>query len=180
MIVDTSAGPVRAGMRDGVLEALGIPFARAARLAPPMPAPPWAEVLDATEFGPASLQPPGEVFLAVDMPQSEDCLSLNVWAPMRAAGNDDARPVMVWIHGGGFRQGSGAHMLSRGPVLSARGDVVVVTVNYRLGALGFLTHPDLADDGAACGNWAILDLVTALRWVQTEIGAFGGDPTNVT
>jgi carboxylesterase type B len=71
-------------------------------------------------------------------------------------------------------------MLSRGPVLAARGDVVVVTVNYRLGALGFLTHPDLADGGAVCGNWAILDLVAALHWVQAEIGAFGGDPANVT
>ena len=81
---------------------------------------------------------------------------------------------MVWIHGGGFRQGSGAHMLSRGRSLAARGDVVVVTVNYRLGALGFLAHPDLADDGV-CGNWGVLDLVAALQWIRDEIGAFGGD-----
>ena len=153
----------------------GIPFARAERLRPGRPVEAWPRALDATEFGPASLQPPGEVFLAVDMPQSEDCLSLNVWAPERAPGSASDRPVMVWIHGGGFRQGSGAHMLSRGQVLAARGDVVVVTVNYRLGALGFLTHPDLADDEGVCGNWGVLDLVTALQWVRDEIGAFGGD-----
>ena len=119
--------------------------------------------------------------MAVDMPLSEDCLSLNVWAPEAAVGNTNAdRPVMVWIHGGGFRQGSGAHMLSRGQVLAARGDVVVVTVNYRLGALGFLTHPDLEDANGVCGNWGVLDLVAALQWVRDEIGAFGGDAANVT
>ena len=179
MIVTTGCGKVEATTRDGVVEALGIPFARAQRLSAPERAERWSGTLDATEFGPASLQPPGEVFMAVDMPLSEDCLSLNVWAPEAAVGSAPERPVMVWIHGGGFRQGSGAHMLSRGQVLAARGDVVVVTVNYRLGALGFLAHPELADDGV-CGNWAVLDLVAALQWVRDEIGAFGGDAGNVT
>src|SRR5262245_48062597 len=114
------------------------------------------------------------------MPQSEDCLSLNVWAPADAPGGAPTRPVMVWIHGGGFRQGAGAHMLSHGPVLAERGDVVVVTVNYRLGALGFVTHPELTDGAGVCGNWAILDLVAALRWVRDDIAAFGGDAANVT
>src|SRR5262245_34031182 len=114
------------------------------------------------------------------MPQSEDCLSLNVWAPADAPGGAPTRPVMVWIHGGGFRQGAGAHMLSQGPGLAGRGDVVVVTVNYRLGALGFATHPDFADADGNIGNWAILDLLAALRWVRDEIGAFGGDRDNVT
>ena len=180
MIITTSRGDVRAMVRDAVVEALGVPFARAERLAAPCPVEPWSDVRDAVEFGPASLQPPGEVFLAVDMPQSEDCLTLNVWTPAGAVGGPSDRPVMVWIHGGGFRQGSGAHMLSLGRVLAARGDAVVVTVNYRLGALGFLSHPDLADDHGVCGNWAILDLVAALQWVREEIGAFGGDAENVT
>ena len=182
MIVTTGCGKVEATTRDGVVEALGIPFARADRLSAPVRTEPWSTTLDATEFGPASLQPPGEVFMAVDMPLSEDCLSLNVWAPEAAVANPNgaARPVMVWIHGGGFRQGSGAHMLSRGQVLAARGDVVVVTVNYRLGALGFLTHPELQDDNGVCGNWGVLDLVAALQWVRDEIGAFGGDAGNVT
>ena len=179
MIVTTGCGKLEATTRDGVVEALGIPFARAERLSAPVRAERWSGTLDATEFGPASLQPPGEVFMAVDMPLSEDCLSLNVWAPEAAVGSAPERPVMVWIHGGGFRQGSGAHMLSRGQVLAARGDVVVVTVNYRLGALGFLAHPELADDGV-CGNWGVLDLVAALQWVRDEIGAFGGDAGNVT
>jgi para-nitrobenzyl esterase len=180
MLITTSSGAVRTYVHDGVIEALGIPYASARRLAAPTPVGSWREPLDARAFGPASLQPPGEVFLAVDMPQSEDCLSLNVWAPVDAREDRTPRPVMVWIHGGGFRQGSGAHMLSQGPVLAARGEVVVVTLNYRLGALGFLSHPDLADDNGVAGNWAILDLLTALRWVRDEIGAFGGDGGNVT
>src|SRR5262245_4091024 len=124
MIITTNRGDVRAADHGTLVEALGIPFARADRLAPPTPVETWTSPLDANDFGPASLQPPGEVFLAVDMPQSEDCLTLNVWAPSAAARNGTGRPVMVWIHGGGFRQGSGAHMLSRGPVLAVRGDVV--------------------------------------------------------
>jgi carboxylesterase type B len=180
MIVTTTRGDLRATTHDGVVAALGIPFAQTVRFAAPEPVVSWSGARDATEFGAASLQPPGEVFLAVDMAQSEDCLTCNVWAPEAAVnGSGPSRPVMVWIHGGGFRQGAGAHMLSRGPVLAARGDVVVVTVNYRLGALGFATHPDLSEDGT-CGNRAIEDLVTALRWVRDEIGAFGGDAGNVT
>jgi para-nitrobenzyl esterase len=180
MIVTTSRGAVDATHRDGVVEALGIPFARAGRLDAPRADAHWSGVHGAHDFGPASLQPPGEVFLAVDMPQSEDCLSLNVWAPAAAVGGTPDRPVMVWIHGGGFRQGSGAHMLSRGSVLAERGDVVVVTVNYRLGALGFATHPALTGDDGVGGNWGLLDLVAALQWVKEEIAALGGDPANVT
>ena len=93
MIVTTGCGKVEATMRDGVVEALGIPFARADRLSAPIRAEPWSTALDATEFGPASLQPPGEVFMAVDMPLSEDCLSLNVWAPEAAVANPNGRRV---------------------------------------------------------------------------------------
>jgi len=117
---------------------------------------------------------------------SEDCLSLSLWTP----GLDGARrPVMVWIHGGGFTAGSGAGDLYRGGGLAREGDVVVVTVNYRLGALGFLSHPALAGDGepwlggeawTGSGNWGLADQIGALVWVRDHIASFGGDPGNVT
>jgi carboxylesterase type B len=147
-----------------VIEALGIRFATAERFAPPELVP-W----DGTwlgDWGPASPQPPGEIFMTSGMATDEDCLFLNVWTPSR----DGARPVMVWIHGGGYRQGSGDHFLSRGQVLAEKGDVVVVTLNYRLGALGFF-------GGTNCG---LLDQQAALRWVRDNIASFGGDPGNVT
>ena len=149
-----------------MIEVLGIRFARAARFEPPELLP-W----DGTwlgDYGPACPQPPGEVFMTSGMPTDEDCLFLNVWSPDRDP--DARRPVMVWIHGGGFRQGSGDHFLSRGPVLASKGDVVVVTLNYRLGALGFY-------GGTNCG---LLDQRCALQWVQQHIASFGGDPSNVT
>ena len=149
-----------------MIEALGIRFATAERFEPPQLLE-W----DGTwlgDYGPACPQPPGEVFMTSGMATDEDCLFLNVWTPDR----DPAakRPVMVWIHGGGFRQGSGDHFLSRGQVLAERGDVVVVTLNYRLGALGFL-------GGTNCG---LLDQRCALEWVRRNIESFGGDPANVT
>jgi len=105
-------------------------------------------------------------------------LLLNVWTP---ACDDAARPVMVWIHGGAFVTGSGSGAFYRGHHLVSRGDVVVVTINYRLGALGFLAHPDLRDEETgSSGNWGLLDQVAALQWVQANITNFGGDPTNVT
>jgi para-nitrobenzyl esterase len=108
---------------------------------------------------------------------AEDCLSLNVWTP----GIDDARrPVLVWIHGGGFTSGSGSSLLYRGERLALVGDVVVVTINYRLGALGFLAHPSLAEPEGGWGNWGLLDQIAALDWVRENIAEFGGDPENVT
>lgn len=148
-----------------VVEALGIRFARAERFQLPELIP-WDGSTGLGRFGDACPQPPGEVFMASDMTKSEDCLHLNVWTPSL----DGARPVMVWIHGGGYRQGSGDHFLSRGQVLAERGDVVVVTVNYRLGALGFLGGT----------NVGLLDQACALRWVRDHIAGFGGDPANIT
>ena len=105
-------------------------------------------------------------------PQSEDCLYLNVWTP----GLDDAaRPVMVWIHGGAFTIGSGSEDYYNGSNLASRGDVVIVTINYRLGALGFLNLPSLGET-----NFGMRDQVAALKWVQANIANFGGDPGNVT
>jgi para-nitrobenzyl esterase len=112
------------------------------------------------------------------MEQSEDCLHLSVWTP----GLDSARrPVLVWIHGGGFVTGTAGNVMYAGGDLAQRSDVVAVTVNYRLGGLGFLAHPLLATaEHAGYGNWGLLDQIAALRWVRDHIAAFGGDPSNVT
>jgi para-nitrobenzyl esterase len=184
-IVETAAGQV-AGRRDGAVWCfLGIPYAAPPvgerRLRPPQPVTPWTGVRPATSPGPGAPQPPPASPVGSQAPdqQDEDCLNLNVWTPAADGGR---RPVLVWIHGGAFVSGTGSTPLYRGAALAARGDVVVVTCNYRLGVLGFLGHPDLADDeaGGAAANWGLLDQVAVLRWVQENIAAFGGDPDNVT
>ena len=182
--VETTAGTIE-GTHDGEVVAFrGVPYAQppvgALRLRAPRPVEPWAGVRPGREYGFWAPQNPPPSTLSGDMPgpQAEDCLTLNVWTP----GIEGARPVMVWIHGGGFVGGSGASGLYQGQALAARGDVVIVTINYRLGILGFLAHPGLADPeaGDAAGNWGLLDQVAALNWVHDNIPAFGGDPNNVT
>jgi len=177
-VVQARDGAVRGTRHDRVSVFRGIPYATAHRFSPPVPAAAWAGELDATAFGPIAPQVAGAQFQRADLVQDEQCLTLNVWTP----GADDARrPVMVWIHGGAFRTGSGASPLYDGTTLAARGDVVVITMNYRLGALGFLAHPALATaDGEPCGSWGMLDCTLALHWVQANAGAFGGDPGDVT
>lgn len=183
--VETASGALE-GAREGGLDVFrGISYAQPPvgelRLRAPRPPQPWSGVRSATEFGPWAPQNAAGDPLTGETPatQDEDCLTLNVWTP----GSDGSgRPVMVWIHGGGFTGGSGASALYGGARLAERGDVVVVTINYRLGILGFLAHPGLADAeaGGAAGNWGLLDQVAALRWVGENIAAFGGDPDNVT
>lgn len=183
--VGVDGGLVRGHQVDGVWAFLAVPYARAPvgplRWRPPMAPEPWSGVRDVDQPGPIAPQviaAPGSVLPGDPLHQSEDCLHLSVWTP---ALDDGARPVMVWIHGGGFTSGSAGNMLYRGDVLARRCDVVVVSVNYRLGALGFLAHPALAtDDHDGFGNWGLLDQVAALRWVRSHIAAFGGDPENVT
>jgi para-nitrobenzyl esterase len=166
---------------------LGVPFAAPPlgdlRWKPPQPVAPWQGVRAATEFGPQCLQgkaTPGSVYFEYsggDLPMSEDCLSLNVWAPAEARN----APVMVWIYGGGFQVGASSRPTFNGAGLAARG-VVVVSMNYRVGVLGFLAHPDLTAESAqhASGNYGLLDQVAALHWVKRNVAKFGGDPGNVT
>jgi para-nitrobenzyl esterase len=182
----TAGGRVRGERRDDVWCFASVPYARAPvgplRWRPPQPLDGWTGILDATEFGAIAPQAPGAGGLVLPGDpehQSEDCLTLNVWTPGLDAGG---RPVMVWIHGGGFTGGSGAARLYRGDELARRGDLVVVTVNYRLGAFGFLSHGALEStrSPAISGNWGLLDQVAALEWVRDHVAEFGGDPSNVT
>ena len=162
----------------------GIPFAAPPvgdlRWRPPEQPTHWEGVRRADRFGPMCPQAPTDAAATgVDVPMSEDCLYLNVWT--KAAASTDRRPVLVWIYGGGFREGTGAHPRYDGEHL-ARQDVVVVTFNYRLGAFGFLATPELSDESGtgSSGNYGLLDCIAALRWVHDNITHFGGDPDRVT
>jgi para-nitrobenzyl esterase len=170
---------------DGVRAYRGIPYAAAPvgtlRWKPPQPAAAWTSTQAADEVGPACPQTahaPGSIFPDPTERQSEDCLNLNVWTPARGA---ERLPVMVWFHGGGWRYGSGTSYVPNGAPIAKKG-VVLVTVNYRLGALGFLAHPALSAESArgSSGNYGFLDQIAALQWVQRNIAAFGGDPNRVT
>ncbi len=177
-LVQTATGAVRGVVADDHRLFAGIPYAAPPvgplRWQPPEPAPNWDGVRDATRFGPRCLQDV-EDGLETGRNTDEDCLSLNVWTP--AADSQQQRPVMVWIHGGSFLNGSGGIYDARR--LVARGDIVVVTINYRLGALGFLAHPALGPPGQV-GNYGLADQQAALKWVRDNIAQFGGDPGKVT
>ena len=165
-----------------MLQFRGIRFAMAERFLPPQPVEPWHDVYDATAFGPILPQNPSglESMLGKSdaTPMAENALFLNVFTP---AADDRARPVMVWIHGGAFTAGAGSIPWYSGTNLASRGDVVVVTVNYRLGALGFLhVGKVLGAEFGGSGNSGILDQVAAINWVRDNIASFGGDPENIT
>lgn len=177
--VSTPLGPVRGTNAGGMLRFRGIPYAQSPvgprRFAPPVPSARWHGTLDAT--GQAVVAPQGRSRLVAavgdfDAPQSEDCLHVSVTTP---AADDRRRPVLVWLHGGGYSSGGGALDWYDGGTLAREGDVVVVGVNYRLGPLGFLRV-----EGVGGGDVGLLDMVEALRWVRDNIAAFGGDPGNVT
>ena len=185
-IVETTYGKLEGSEENDLFVFRGIPYAAAPtgalRWCPPVEPLAWAGVRPARAFGPACPQPSLEdrygSVIAVGA-TDEDCLYLNVWSPALQDGG--ARPVMVYIHGGGFRIGAGSLAHYNGSALARRGDVVVVTINYRLGPFGFV-HLDGPTQGAvpATGNEGLLDVVAALRWVQANVDAFGGDPANVT
>lgn len=176
------AGTFRGTATDAVRVWRGIRFAEAPegalRWCDPVPAAPASGEVDASSYGPACPQQLNPaVPLGSDAVMSEDCLSLNVWAP--AAETAAARPVMVWIHGGAYTFGASSQPLFDATSLVSRGDVVVVTVNYRLGAFGFLDLAGLLPDGGFDRNLALKDVLTALRWVRDNIASFGGDPGQV-
>jgi para-nitrobenzyl esterase len=181
MIVQIAQGKLQGSREEnGVLRFAGIPFAKAARWQMPVAADAWSGTYDATAFKAVAVQDPEQIDILKGpvTPQAEDCLFLNIWTP---ACDARKRPVMVWIHGGGFTAGSGYIGAYHGTHLAERGDVVVVTINYRLGAFGFLNLRD-ATDGKLPGHGAegIADQVAALVWVKNNIAAFGGDAGNVT
>lgn len=185
--VKTAAGLVRGYVDNNVHVFKGVPYgastAGANRFMPPRKAKPWNGVRDAVDWGgrapqivggePAEMIPtdPREA-------QSEDCLMLNIWTPTAGAG--ERRPVMVWLHGGGFASGSGSYSIYSGQELARKHDVVAITVNHRLNIFGFLHLAQFGGKWAAASNAGILDVVAALEWVRDNIAAFGGDPRNVT
>jgi len=165
----------------------GVPFAAPPvgdlRWKAPQPAAKWQGVRKAAEFSNACWQTPypaaAAIYQAMLPGLSEDCLYLNVWTPAKSA--KDRLPVMVWIHGGGFTRGFGGTSSYNGEALARKG-AIIVTINYRLGIFGFFAHPELTAESGhhASGNYALLDQIAALQWVQKNIAAFGGDPTRVT
>ena len=188
LVAATTTGRVRGALVDGVRVFKGIPYGAdtaATRFGAPRPPDSWSGVRDALGYGASAPQaPPSDVALFRSWrpdpapPTSEDCLFLNVWTS--GLGDGVRRPVMVWLHGGGFVTGSGSSNAYDGVRLAQRGDVVVVTVNHRLNLFGHLCLAEYGDRFEDSGNAGVLDLVLALRWVQDNIAEFGGDPDNVT
>lgn len=183
-LVEAPAGPIR-GVQSGGLQIFkGIPFAAAPvgelRWKPPVAAPVFEREFDASKFGPACMQHRADqtsIYAENLKEVSEDCLSLNIW---RRKDAKDA-PVFVWIYGGSLRSGANSLSMYDGAVLAERG-VIVVSINYRLGILGYMAHPELSaesPDGVS-GNYGLLDQIEALKWIKKNIASFGGDPDNVT
>ncbi|TAE50515.1 MAG: carboxylesterase family protein [Bacteroidetes bacterium] len=184
-VVQTRSGKLRGAIQDGIAVFKGIPFAAPPvgqfRWRPPQPVAAWQGVRDALAFGPNCAQAGwGAAPGTISNGSSEDCLYLNVWAPAETQ-TREKRPVMVWIHGGGFVGGSGSGPETAGDQFAKQG-VILVTINYRLGRLGFFAHPALSQTypDEAKGNYGYMDQIAALQWIQDNIASFGGDPKNVT
>ncbi len=186
ILVRTDSGWLNGTLDGSAALFAGVPYAAPPvgnlRWRPPQPVTKWTGVQNATAFGPACPQSPDSPVMMVGPvgPSNEDCLTLNVWRPA-VAPKDAKLPVMVWIHGGGFFTGSGSERQFDGEPYAARG-IILVTLNYRLGRLGFFAHPalDAEQPDELKGNYGLMDILAALRWVQGNIAAFGGDPGNVT
>lgn len=174
-VVGAPVGMVRGTIDEGVRRFSGIPFATASRFRRPREVA-WEGEMDATRWGPAPWQPL-PAFDDPGAPFSEDCLNVAVWAPAEQTG---PLPVLVWIYGGGFEYGSNASPLTRGDALARGGDMIVVALNYRIGALGWAQLAHLGGQLSEASNLGLHDLVAGLRWVRDNIGAFGGDPDRVT
>ncbi|CAN5467276.1 carboxylesterase/lipase family protein [soil metagenome] len=181
-VVDTDAGQVR-GVDDGQVQVWkGIRYAAPPvgelRWRAPQPPEPWTDVADAFDFGSVSPQPQSPIPLGAGTQTSEDCLFLNVWSPSGAEPGA-GKPVMVWVHGGAYIFGAGSQPLYDGRTLASRGDVVVVTLNYRMGAFGFLDLTGFDGPERFDSNLGLRDVLRALEWVRANIAAFGGDPQQV-
>src|SRR4051812_39647306 len=182
--VTTGYGSLQGEIDRGVVVFRGVPYARPPlgplRFAPPQPHESWTGLRDATAFGPHAMQAASAVTAGLNIvaAPSEDCLTLNIWTP---ASDDARRPVVVWLHGGAFVTGSGSMPMYHGASLARRGDIVAVTINYRLGLFGYLRGIDVCGDALpSTGNMGLQDQRAALAWVRAEIAAFGGDLENVT
>lgn len=187
-VIQTVGGTLRGVETEDAYVYKGVPYAAPPvgerRFQPPGPAEPWEGVRECTEFPPMATQRPedpgsfyGKEFFsypAFQVPMSEDCLYLNIWTPKEAK----SRPVAIWYHGGAFQSGNGAEAEFDGDAFVRRG-VILVTVNYRLGLLGYFAHEGLRQDGVS-GNWGFRDQIAAIDWVRENISAFGGDPENIT
>ncbi len=182
-VLETKAGKLQGVVEHGMVVFKNVPYAAPPvgdlRWRPPQPPKPWVGIRDASRFGEACIQPLVKGFNSELVPGSEDCLQLNVYAPRDAK---DA-PVMVWIHGGALLAGSAVEPYYQ-PIALTKAGAVVVTVNYRLGKLGFFAPRELSEEAAAnhepVGNYGVMDQIAALRWVKENVRAFGGDPGNVT
>jgi para-nitrobenzyl esterase len=183
-IVNAPAGAARGEARSGVNIFRGLPYARPpvgrGRWRPPVEMRPWRGTRDATGFGPVCVQPqprPGSIYYEALPAMSEDCLTLNIWAPANARN----APVLVWIHGGALTTGAGRQAMYDGEAIARRG-VILVSINYRLGILGYLAHPGLSAESreGVSGNYGLLDQIAALRWINRNVASFGGNPANVT
>ena len=188
-IVNTTAGKVSGVENNGIQVFKGIPFAAPPvgdlRWKAPQPVTPWDGVKKCVAFGASPVQAPpvpfmcwSEEYLIPKEPIGEDCLYLNVWAPKKST---IKKAVLVYIYGGGFRSGGAGCAIYDGTAM-AKKDIVFVTINYRVGVFGFLAHPELSKESAnkTSGNYALLDMIAALKWVKENIASFGGDPNRVT
>jgi para-nitrobenzyl esterase len=194
-IVDTNAGKIAGTMERRVFTFKGVPYGASTagrrRFLPPIPVEPWTKVRYCTDYGPISPQT-GAMVDSIEiegderimgmrrhLPQSEDCLLLNIWTP--AVGDNGKRPVMLWLHGRGYESGAGSETMYNGANLARRGNIVVITINHRLNVFGYLHLADIGgEEFAGSGIAGMLDAVLALKWVHDNITAFGGDPGNVT
>jgi len=185
-VVSTQYGRLEGLEEDNVLVFKGIPYAKPPvgdlRFHSPEEPDAWQGIRSAKTYGAGCAQMPimsilGDILLGDTEGECEDCLFLNIWTPSL---EQKKRPVMFFLHGGGGLYGSGSQAFYRGNLLCEKGDVVVVTINYRMGVFGNLSHPGLKDAYGHVGNWGLLDMIAALKWVRNNIAAFGGDPDNVT
>jgi para-nitrobenzyl esterase len=189
-VADTESGKVRGYVHNGIFTYKGIPYARAERFMPPSKPEPWKDTRSSLTYGPVcplmdpvtSVMDESEFLFHHDWGYpNEDCLRLNIWTPGISSQGGGKRPVMVWLHGGGHTAGSSQELPSYdGESLARKGDVVIVSVNHRLNMLGFLNLSAYGEKYKSSPNVGMMDLVSALEWVKSNISNFGGDPSNVT